>query len=446
MLNDFYWLNREGCRKNNPVMFVFVLFSVMPMSVLAQALWTLEDSIQRAVEIAPETRGAEAVVRARKGAVKQAGAWPNPQIELRADDSMSKDEGRSGTDFTQFAFSQPLPLNGRLGHQRRVASAQLDAARSQRRYQQVRLETQVARRYHNLQLAAERLRLAELRLQLADALQDAGRQREQAGELSRLERLRLDLIRESAQQILDKSEGEANEALGQFRTWLGFSAGATEAMLSVSPLVPFDSIPVLAQLQAGLSQHPALMAMRQQLEAAQAEIKLVRAERIPDPTLSLFRERDSLNGRRQNVNGIGVGFMLPLWNRSSGRISTARAQVVQARSELQILERDLGSRLQQSYLHLGHLVRQGRHYRSRVFEPAQQVFDLTRKAYANGEADILFLIDANNTWFDARERYLVLLQEAWQEAAELRLAAGRRLVDEPVTEEQEKIKQDTHHE
>jgi len=188
-----------------------------------------------------------------------------------------------------------LPVGGRLGHQRSVAEAQLEAARSQRQYQQVRLEAQVAQRYHNLQLAAERLRLAELRLQLANALQAAGHQRERAGELSRLERLRLDLIRESAQQILDKYEGKANEALNQFRTYLGFSSEMAEARLQLTPLKPFDAIPALAQLQENLSQHPAMLVVKQRLAAAQAEIKWC-AERMPDPTLSLFVNGTRLNG------------------------------------------------------------------------------------------------------------------------------------------------------
>ena len=42
--------------------------------------------------------------------------------------------------------------------------------------------------------------------------------------------------------------------------------------------------------------------------------------------------------------------------------------------------------------------------------------------------EILSVIDANNTYFDAHERYLELLQKAWLEAADLRLAAGRALV------------------
>ena len=388
-------------------------------------VWTLENSIRRVMEVAPETQASLAAISARQGALRQAGAWPNPQIELRADNKIGKDDGSGGTDLTQFALSQPLPLSGRIGQQKAAAGAQLDAARVERRYQHALLETQVAQRYHGLQLAEGRLRLAEQRLRLADGLQDAGLRREQAGELSTLERLRLDLIREAAQQILDKSAGEYSEALSRFRAYLGLSA---ETTLQLTPLEAFGPLPALKQLQAELVEHPALQAARYRLAAAQSGVSLARAERLPDPSLRLFRERDFLNGRRQDIAGIGIAITVPLWDRNSGRIDETRAQVIQAQSELRILERDLGSRLQQSYLHLNHLVQQGQHYRTRVFEPARTVFDLTRKAYRSGELEILALIDANNTYFDAHERYLELLQEAWLEGAELRLAAGRPLV------------------
>ncbi len=425
------------CQKNSrAAVFGLMLSGAAPTLVLAQPQdsWTLEDSIRRVVEIAPEMRGAWAAVGARQAALQQAGVWPNPQIELRADDKMGKDDGTGGTDFTQFAFSQPLPLSGRLGHQRAVASAELDAARTERRYQHVRLETQVAQRYHTLQLAMGRLRLAEQRLQLADDLQNIGRRREQTGDLSKLERLRIDLIRESAQQTLDKTEGEYNEALSRFRAYLGLTS---ETTLQLTPLEPFGSVPALEQLQADLSKHAALLGARHRLDAARSSVNLVRSERLPDPRLRLFRERDFLNGRRQDVTGIGIAVTVPLWDRKAGRLSEARAQVVQTQSKLQVLERDLGSRLRRSHLHLSHLVQQGKHYLPRVLEPARKVFDLTRKAYASGEVEILSLIDANNIYFDAHGRYLELLQEAWQEAAELRLAAGRALV---TTE------QDTRHE
>ena len=155
-----------GCPENWRIgMFWLLLICVatVPAQDQPQDLWTLEDSIRRVIEIAPETRGAQAAVNARQGALEQAGAWPNPQIELRADNKIGKDEGTGGNDFTQFSIGQALPLSGRLGDQRAVAGATLEAARAERRYQQVRLEGQVAQHYHTLQLATGRLRLAEQR-------------------------------------------------------------------------------------------------------------------------------------------------------------------------------------------------------------------------------------------------------------------------------------------
>ena len=419
----FVWVRKDRCAA--VIGFLVACIALTPALALSQDVWTLERSVQRVLEIAPEMRAARAEVEARQGALSQAGVWPNPQIELRVDDKIGKDEGSGGADLTQFAISQPLALSGRLGKEKAAAGAELNAARTERRYRQALLETQVAQRYHALQLAEGRLRLAEQRLQLADVLQQVGRRREQAGELAKLERLRLDLIREAAQQVLDKSEGEYSEAVSLFRAYLGLSA---ETLPQLTPLEPYGSLPEMEQLQADLAEHPALRAARHRLEAARLGVSLARTARLPDPSLRLFRERDFLNGRKQDLTGIGIGLTMPLWDRNSGNIEKTRAQVIQAESELQILERDLGSRLHQSYLHLNHLVQQGEHYRSHVFEPAQTVFELTRKAYAAGEVEILALIDANDTYFNANERYLELLQEAWMEAAELRLAAGRLLL------------------
>ncbi|MEW6324671.1 MAG: TolC family protein [Nitrospirota bacterium] len=388
-------------------------------------MWTLERSLQRALDVAPEVQAARAEVTGRQGARSQAGAWPNPEFELRGDDKIGKDAGTGGVDVTQFVLNQPLPLSGRLGAQRDVAGAELRTAQAGRRHQHLLLELQVSRRFHALQLAAANAHLAEQRLQLAHELQQAGRRREQAGEMARLERLRLDLIREAAQQILDRAEGELYEALSQFRALLMLPM---EMIPNLAPLEPYAPMPVLEALQAGLSQHPAIVAAKHRIEASRAGVGLVRTELLPDPVLRLYRERDFLNGRRQDVTGIGLAITVPLWDFKSGRLREARAQVDQARFSMQALERDLAGALTQHHLHLTHLVEQGAHYKNKVFEPASTVFELTRKAYAAGEAEILALIDANNTYFDAHERYLELLQEAWLEAADLRLAAGLSLL------------------
>lgn len=418
----------DACR----VLFVCaLLISMTIVSVHAQERWSLETSMQRVLDVAPEIHAAESAVAARQGAARQAAAWPNPEIELRADDRVSREIGNRGTDYSQFIFSQPVPLSGQRGHRREIAAAELAASQAGRRYQQLLLETETARRFHSLQLTTELLHLAEQRLRFADELQQVGERRRRAGELAHLEQLRIDLIRETAQQAAVKAEGKHGEALSLFRAYLGLSA---EEMPELASLQPIGEIPPLTSWQTGLPEHPALVAETAKLQSARANIELARSQRLPDPVLRLFHERDAFINRRIDVYGFGVALTVPLWDRKSGHIDEAHAQANQVRADIQALERDLDSRLRQSYQHLNHLMEEAKHYRGRVLEPAQALFDLTRKAYAAGEAEILALIDANNTYFDAQARYFELLQEAWLEVAELRLAAGRTL----ITVEQEK--------
>lgn len=396
----------------------------IPTAALGAEIWTLERVVNRFLEVAPEEQIFAAEVRASKGALQQAGQWPNPQIEMRADDRLGQEDRNGGVDLTQFSVSQPIPLSGRLSRETEVAEADLRAVSASKRYQLLLLEARAARLFHTLQLATATLNLAEERLTLADILRDAGRRRARAGELADLARLRLDIIRESAKQVIDGAEGMYNESLIQFRAVLNLSSTLVP---NLAPLAPYGTIPAITKLEAELLRHPAIKSANTRVEAARSNVALKRAERWPDPELKFFRERDFLGSRRENVTGVGVGITIPLWDLKSGRISKARAHESLARGEVHVVNRDLASRLRKSHLHLTHLVQQAAEYREKVLGPASKLLDLTQKSYAVGEAEILSLIDANNTYFDSRAHYLKLLQDAWLEAADLRVAAGRSI-------------------
>ena len=373
------------CLGGNCLMLLPLALSLYAASAMGQSAWTLESSIERVLGVAPEGQEAEANIRGQEGALKQAGAWPNPEFEFRGDNEIEKDEGSSGASFTQFRFSQPLPVSGRLKHQKAVARAELSGAKSELQYQLLLLENQAAERFHVLQFRIAALDLAERRLKRADELQLAGRRREAAGELAKLERLRLDIIRETAKQIIDQAEGEYNEALSQFRAYLELPLAPVPEL---APLEPFEPVPSLEELQADLAAHPVLLAASDRTNAARSNVKLVRSERFPDPKLNLFQERGFLNDQRKDVTGIGLTISLPFWDRKRGGLVHARAQVDRAQFNQMALERDLRSQLQQTHLHLGHLVEPGEHFRTHVFGPARTIFAPPPKAYTAAEVAI----------------------------------------------------------
>jgi cobalt-zinc-cadmium efflux system outer membrane protein len=393
-----------------------------PTLYAADADWTLNGSIERVLKVAPEMRASNAEVDMRRGDLTRAGAFPNPYIELRADQKLGIDDGRGGTDLTQVAISQALPF-GRLGHQKDMAAASLSAAVENQQQQRLLLEYRTARAYHNLQLAQARLKLAEQRLAIAETYTQ---QSKRSGEkvvryLSQRERLRLDILRESARQAVATAEGEYNESLSSFRTTLSL---APDSLPSVTELGPVTSPPALAVLQARLNLHPELVASQQEFKAAQAGIDVARSQRLADPVVSVFRERDFLGGSRRDYTGVMLSVQVPLWNSNNGGVSRARAEANKAEAQYQILQRDLISRLRLHEMHLGHLIAQAADYNTHLVLPTEHSLDLARKSFAAGQVDLLTLIDAYNTHFDAHFRYLELMQQGWLEAADLRLAAG----------------------
>ena len=54
-------------------------------------LWTLQDSVKSTLEVSPRIHAKEAEVMASKGDLSQAGAWPNPDLEISGSDKLGID-------------------------------------------------------------------------------------------------------------------------------------------------------------------------------------------------------------------------------------------------------------------------------------------------------------------------------------------------------------------
>jgi cobalt-zinc-cadmium efflux system outer membrane protein len=389
------------------------------------ATWTLESTIQRVTQAAPEGRAADAEVAMRRGELTQAGAWPNPTIDLRADDRLGQEDGRGGAGFTQLAISQPLPFK-RVPRERAAAEARLAGAKEGRRLRQLELERAAAQAFHKLQLALAKLELTRARLKESESYPGAGGARDRLVRyLAPLERARLAVLREEANQAVLAAQREYDKALVEFRSLLALSP---DAAVTAAPLEPSAAPPDLAALERALEAHPALAAARREVEAARAGISAAASQRFADPVLNFFRERDFLNGARRDVTGVGVSVQIPLWNANRGPVDKAKAEASRAHANLAALQRDALNRLRQSHTDLARLIEQAIRIRTSLLEPAREVLDLTRRGFAAGENNILALVDAYSVYFDARARYVETLKDAALAAADLRVAAGRSVL------------------
>lgn len=396
-----------------------LLFLFVPASAAEPPVWTLAASVQRAIEIAPEVRIANAEVAVRESELRGAGLWPVPTIDFRADQKLALEKGGNGLNLRYIALSQALPL-GRLPHQQRAAESQLEGERENWRYQHLLIEYQVAQTYHHLQLALARYTLALERRDMIKAI--VARRDALVRYLAPAEQVRIGILREQAEQAIAGSEGELTEVKGHLRKLLLLSAAGD---LQLSPLIPATTPATLESLLAKLDKHPGVAALRFQQEGAQTNVAVARAQRYADPVVSVFGERDFIGGSERNYAGIALSIPLPLRGANNSAISKAAAENEAARARYDLRVRDLEANLYKSHLHLNHLIEQAEHHRNKVLEPGARLFALIRKSFGAGEVSVLALVDAYDNYFNARSRYLELLAQQWLESADLRLAAGQ---------------------
>lgn len=401
--------------------------SEVPLSAKEQKVWTLESATRRVLEVAPERRQSDAAVEMRQEELTQAGAWPNPNIDLRADNRIGQLSGQGGTGLAQLALSQPLPFR-RIARQRAAAESGLSAAQANRQAQSLLLEHEAALVFHAVQFAAAKRQLSKERLESTHNFA-AGRITSYGDRLKRyltpLELGRLTVMREDARQTAILAERDYENARIWFKNLLGLADGASaETTLPTPPARP-ASFEVFAR---ELDRHPAIEAARHETEAAREGIEVAESQRYPDPVLKLFRDRDFNNGATINVTGIGVGMEIPILSQNRALEGKARAEADSSRARYELLMRDAKTRLEQAYAQLLHLQKQTEQVNANLIEPAHKVFELTRRSFAAGESNVLALVDANNAYFDARARYQELLQACALASVDLRLAAGLSLV------------------
>lgn len=410
--------------RNSYFAIVLTVAIAMPFASPVSAAWTLESATRRVLEIAPELRAANAEIAAREGAWREADAWPNPTIGLSASDKLGLEDGTGGRDLTQLELRQPLPLR-RLARERAVANANIEGARERARLERLKLERDVARVYHRLQLAQAKRHLAGERTDLADKSGVA------RGRLVRYlapaDRERLAVLREQARQGLLSAQAEEERAAIAFRARLALPAGMA---VEVTPLaLPAESA-ALAALEKNIETHPSLAAAQRDTEAAQAGIAAAESRRFGDPEFVLSRERDFINGARRNVAGIGLSVQVPLWNTNPGPVQRARAETITAQTRAQIAQRDARAGLAGAYAQLARLREQAARAEDQLLAPANRMLALTRRGFEAGEVNVLSFVDALNTWAEAGARAADLLAESAEAAAELRVAAGESLLAE----------------
>jgi cobalt-zinc-cadmium efflux system outer membrane protein len=357
---------------------------------------TLEAAVQRTLSSNPGLRAASLEVDARTALARQAARLPNPTLETEAENV-----GSSGAEAAVLTASiaQLVELGGDRGARRRLASREADLARTDAAAARIDYVRFARVRFAEAAAAQARLNLAETAEALARRSLEVTAEQVDAGDRSPVDETRAEL------QVAEASAERASAAAERTAAFARLAAlwaaepdfSAVEALPVPEPLPEFDT------LDSRLTGSAALALWSIEVDRREAALRLERAQRIPDLTLSAGYRRFSGTGDRAFVGVLSLP--LPLFSTNRGGTSAARSRLLAAEADRDAAAAAARADLAAVYGEAAAAYAESVSFRDDVLPRAEDVVARIEEGYREGKFALLDVLDAQRTLADARARY-----------------------------------------
>ncbi len=395
----------------------------------------LPTAVARALQENPEVQAKRHALGLAKGRVQQAELLfqANPLVSIEAgyrNRRFREPTGRSTTDAAVLLL-QEVEIAGQRRHRRQAAATNMAYAERVIADAERLLQLEVMRAFYELLAAQERIQAQQHIVQTREALLRVGRERFAREDISVLERDTLQLDTDHARTRLLSREQE--HVLAEKRLLLLLGPGVENLLVAVGDLFSIpaqyslpDPLPSRQELTACALEHrPDYQAVRLKVATREAELRLARANRIPNISLGPMYKLDD----EDQVVGGALTIPLPLFNRNTHEITAAMANVEIARQELQARTIAVRHEVVAASARLQLAEQQRAVYGENYLDKLTQSEDFMHQAYAAGEVSIFEFSVALERLTQARSRGLDAALTALQASAELAAQLAFRCLD-----------------
>lgn len=246
-----------------------------------------------------------------------------------------------------------------------------------------------------------------------------------AGDISVVDRNQIELEAERVALEVATAQAEATAAHIELEVLLG-NPKPQGAWIATDSL---DTLASALKPGADSRPRPDVLAAEAAVTKANADLRLEKANRVPDPSLFLQYERQPTEA--PHTVGFGVSFPLPLWNRNNGAIRGAKAARDEAAALLGKARTQALSEVATAEAAYRNALFQWRHYTVTILPKSQQVLKAITFAYQKGDAPMIALLTAQRDDNEVRMNAVQAMADTAAAAAEL--AAARNSSAYPST-------------
>ena len=379
---------------------------------------TLKEAIARALSYNPAVKAAFLEIEARHGEEAQSGVKPNPELAIDIENI-----GRKDSTETTVSLAQTIELGDK--RLRRLQAAHLDASLASWDYESVRVQvaSAAARAFVDVITSQDRVRVLREFVEIAQKTQTSVDARVKGGKASPIELDRTIVAAARAKAQVSGEQARLDAAKRRLSVYWG--SEKVDFGTASGRLGNGKAAPTLESLKKLLDKNPALARWSDEVGRRVAQLDVEIGKSVPDIKVGAgirhFAENDSV------AAVASVSIPLQFFDTNNGNIVAAEQRIAKAERDREAARNELLGTLVEAIGELNIAATQLRALETDVLPPAQSAFDRTKIGYDEGKFDILNVLDAQRSVFEAR---LDLLNaRADYEKARVRLEAiiGRDL-------------------
>lgn len=381
---------------------------------------TLDVAIRWALASSPRLQSSDATRRASEGERRQAGALPNPEIEVMVENIGGKNQYR-GFDSAEVTYgvSQTIEIGGKRSSRIVLAERGMDISNYDYQTTQLDIIREVTQAFVEAVAANEEVKLAEEQQKLAGEVLETVTKRVSAARESLIQKSKAKVALSTSRIALDKARREYQTARHLLASLMG---EASTVRLNASA---FYTVVEPAYAKDELANNPDIARWKPALAKSEAAFDLEKANAVPDPRVSAgfrdFRE----TGNKAFV--VGLSIPLPVFNSNQGNIAKARAELSRTASDQKASEMTLDQEFMKNLEAQRTAYVQAKTLKNAILPEAEKAFSLSRRGYQEGKFTYLEVLDAERTLADARVQYIEALKEYHLQRAAIERLTGAHL-------------------
>jgi len=387
---------------------------------------TMEQAVERALQSNLELRAASQDVEVAAAGLERSSAWlpSNPFFSVGA-----SRRAETGGRPNYFAFlSQEFEVGGQRIPRRTAASHNVEQERANLRQKQLALVADVKSTFVRALVQRERAKFISEQIDLAQRLVRAATlQHLTVAERIESNQARLQVTR--YQRELWVAEREMASQIDALRRHLNIER---EVELELEGSVASDlPVPVgpTELVRAAAANRPDVQAFEHALAAADAQIEVIKRERIPNVTVSGSYSRFENN----DFGGGDVGVALPLFQTKSADLQEATAQRVRLSAQLEDVRRQAEREVLEAYRAYELARREADLFRSTLLPLAEENARLQEQLRRRDEASDADVWNQKIDLLEIRKDYVETLQSLHLARFDLERAVGGQLPIPPTT-------------